>query len=70
MARHRPQSNRIAQRFVPTLKDWRMDKAWQDDQQLAGLLPQFPAEYNDRPHQGLPSPGLSPNDLTNRIWLM
>ncbi len=28
------------------------------------------AEYNDRPHQGLAIPGLSPNKFAARIWLM
>jgi len=27
-------------------------------------------EYNDRPHQGLPIPGLSPNEYAKRIWLV
>ncbi len=69
VARHRPQSNGIAERFVRTLKEWLKDKAWQDDQELALLLTQFLAEYNHRPHQGLPIPGFSPNEFANRIWL-
>ena len=69
IARHRPQSNGIAERFVRTLKEWLKDKSWQDDQELALLLQQFLAEYNDRPHQGLPIPGLSPNEFANRVWL-
>lgn len=70
IARHRPQSNGIAERFVRSLKYWLRDKSWQDDQELAALLEQFVAEYNDRPHQGLPIPGLSPNEFANRIWLL
>lgn len=70
IARHRPQSNSIAERFVRTLKEWLADKSWSDDQELAVLLRQFLDEYNDRPHQGLPIPGLSPNEFANRIWLM
>ena len=69
IARHRPQSNGIAERFVRSLKEWLRDKSWQDDQELAALLEQFVAEYNDRPHQGLAIPGLSPNEFANRIWL-
>lgn len=69
IARHRPQSNGIAERFVRTLKEWLKDKSWQNDQQLALLLERFLAEYNDRPHQGLPIPGLSPNEFANRIWV-
>ena len=70
IARHRPQSNGIAERFVRTLKEGLRDKVWQDDQQLAKLLEAFLLEYNNRPHQGLSIPGLSPNEFENRIWLM
>ena len=70
IARHRPQSNGIAERFVRTLKEWLRDKTWNNDEELAMLIEQFIAEYNDRPHQGLPLPGLSPNEFANRLWLM
>jgi hypothetical protein len=35
-----------------------------------GFLDLFLLEYNDRPHQGLSIPGLSPNEFAQRIWLM
>ena len=70
IARHRPQSNGIAERFVRTLKEWLANKSWQSDQQLALLLDSFIVEYNNRPHQGLPTPGLSPNEFAHRAWLM
>lgn len=70
IARHRPQSNGLAERFVRTLKTWLKDKFWGNDQELGALLELFLAEYNDRPHQGLSIPGLSPNEFANRIWLL
>jgi transposase InsO family protein len=70
IARHRPQSNGIAERFVRTLKEWLADKVWTSDQELTALVEQFRCDYNDRPHQGLGMPGLSPNEFAERIWLM
>ena len=69
IARHRPQSNGIAERFVRTLKEWLATQTWQNAAELQTLLSQFVAEYNDRPHRGLAMPGLSPNELAHRYWL-
>ena len=68
--RHRPESNGIAERFVWTLKDWLRSKMWLSAEELEALLALFTPTYNDRPHQGLAIPGLSPNEFANRIWLL
>jgi transposase InsO family protein len=70
IARHRPQSNGIAERFVRSLKEWLATQSWNNDDELAALLVEFIAHYNNRPHQGLAMPGLSPNEFAKRIWLM
>jgi transposase InsO family protein len=70
IARHRPESNGIAERFVRTLKAWLAGRAWSGAEALGTLLEQFRAEYNDRPHQGLDIPGLSPNEFAARFWLL
>ena len=67
LARHRPQSNGIAERFIETLKAWLADKRWQTEEELARLLAEFLAYYNDRPHQGRELAGLSPNEYAARL---
>ncbi len=68
--RHRPQTNGIAERFVRTLKEWLATKAWGSCEALGPLLSTFIPEYNNRPHQGVSIPGLSPNEFARRIWLL
>jgi transposase InsO family protein len=70
IARHRPESNGIAERFVRTLKEWLATQYWVNDQDLLLLLEKFRPEFNDRPHQGIGIPGLSPNEFAKRIWVM
>ncbi len=70
IARHRPQSNGIAERFVRTLKEWLAAQAWGGATDLAPLLCRFHQEYNARPHQGLGIPGLSPDEFARRLWLL
>jgi transposase InsO family protein len=67
--RHRPQSNGIAERFVRTLKYELRHQHWVGPEHLSRVLACFLPTYNDRPHQGLAIPGLSPNEFAKRIWL-
>jgi len=69
IARHRPETNGIAERCVRSLKEWLLQFAWTSDAELAVLLKRFCSLYNDRPHQGIGIPGLSPNEFARRIWL-
>jgi transposase InsO family protein len=62
IAPYRPCSNGIAERFVQTLKGLLVAHTWQDAEQLAALLPDCQAVYNDRPHQGAELNGRSPNE--------
>lgn len=69
VARHRPESNGIAERFVRTLKEWLAAQVRTSADDLAPLLESFHAAYNGRPHQGLSIPGLSPAAFAQRLWL-
>jgi transposase InsO family protein len=70
LARHRPESNGIAERFVETLKAWLADHEWATDEELRRLLLEFLAYYNDRPHQGYELAGLSPNEYAARLAII
>jgi hypothetical protein len=67
LARHRPESNGIAERFIETLKTWLAEKEWQTAEALRALLGEFRAYYNDRPHQRYELAGLSPNEYAARM---
>ena len=67
ISRRRPQTNGIAERMVRTLKEWLRQQTWQTSGDLKGLLGTFVVDYNDRPHQGLAQPGLSPNEYAKRL---
>ena len=67
LARHRPKSNGIAERYVETLKAWLADREWQTAEELAPLLTEFLTYYNERPHQGAGLAGLSPNEYAARL---
>jgi transposase InsO family protein len=67
LARHRPQSNGIAERFIETLKAWLTAQPWQTAEELQTLLAAFLVYYNDRPHQGRELAGLSPNEYSARL---
>jgi transposase InsO family protein len=66
LAKHRPQSNGIAERFIETLKGWLAEHPWETSEELAALLTQFRIYYNDRPHRGRELAGLSPNEYAAR----
>jgi hypothetical protein len=55
---------------VRTLKEWLAEQTWANSAELAPLLDRFRDAYNERPHQGLAIPGLSPNEFARRIWLL
>jgi transposase InsO family protein len=66
ITRNRSQSYGIAERFVRTLKEWLIEKERHSSEEFAVLSGKFIAEYNARPHQGLPIPRLSPDEFAKR----
>ena len=70
IARHRPELNGIAERFVRTRKEWLAEHDWQTADQWLALLAQCRIDYNDRPHQGIPIPGLSPNEFAAHLAVL
>jgi len=67
IAPRRACTNGIAERFVRTLKEWLETHPWNGPEELAALLAEFIAYYNDRPHQGAELDGLSPNEYARRL---
>ena len=67
IAPRRACTNGIAERFVQTLKTWLAGQTWTTPEELEGLLLEFQAFYNDRPHQGAELNGLSPNEYARRL---
>jgi len=67
IAPHRACTNGIAERFLRTLKEWLETRPWNGPEELAALLAEFIAYYNDRPHQGAELDGLSPNEYARRL---
>ncbi|MCR4405540.1 MAG: integrase core domain-containing protein [Anaerolineae bacterium] len=67
IAPHHPQTNSIVERFVLTLKQWLEKRSWNDPDELAALLAEFIAYYNDRPHQGAELKGFSPDEYARLL---